>query len=191
MLVEFRDAGAQLDQRIDNQTRLAAGAGALADRLRQARQDGVTVPDSLLITLLVTPTFDPALGTLLEAQSSGRTSVIRNPDLRRLLSSWSGRALDAKEEEQMNLQLVQDELYPALAREVSIAHLMDHGGSWIAGTLSPELRESNTWVPVTPGLINFSKHRAQTSSRNARELSQLKVQLDSIVALIEASSRPR
>lgn len=187
---EFEQNRAPLDERISNHERLAAGQHALAAVLDAADGDSVTVPDSLLITLLVTPTFDPTLGTLEEAQSSGRTRLIRDGGLRRRLRAWQGLWLDAREEEQWSLQLVQDELYPALARDVALNRLMDEGGPWISGTPTETLRASSTTVPVTAALVNFAKQRGVRSNRAARELRTLRAELDSIVVLLGGGVDP-
>ena len=184
LLTEFEQNRPRLDVRIDNHERLAAGQHALAALLDAAGADSATVPDSLLITLFVTPTFDPTLGTLDEAQSSGRTRLIRNDELRRRLRGWQGLWLDAREEEQLSLQLVQDELYPVLARHVRLNRLMDEGGPWINGTPTETLRASSTTVPVTPALLNFAKQRGVRSHRAARELRALRAELDSIVVIL-------
>lgn len=187
---EFEQNRAPLDERISNHERLAAGAHALAALLDAADGDSVTVPDSLLITLVVTPTFDPTLGTLEEAQSSGRTRLIRDGELRRRLRAWQGLWVDAREEEQWSLQLVQDELYPALARDVALNRLMDEGGPWISGTPTETLRASSTTVPVTAALVNFAKQRGVRSNRAARELRTLRAELDSIVVLLGGGVDP-
>ena len=184
LLAEFEANRAPLELRIDNHERLGAGQDAVADLLDARGGSSVPVPDSLLITLLITPTFDPTLGALEEAQSSGLTSLIRNAELRRRLRGWRGRWQDVREEEQLNLRLVQDELYPALARSVSLNALMGLGGPWMAGERTGALRSGSIAVPATPGLINFARQRSIRSRRAARELTDLRAELDSIVALL-------
>ncbi|MDX1396175.1 MAG: hypothetical protein R3195_17475 [Gemmatimonadota bacterium] len=181
LLAEFEANREPLELRIDNHRRLGTGQDELADLLDASSAPSVTVPDSLLITLLITPTFDPTLGALEEAQSSGLTSLIRNPELRRRLRGWRGRWQDVREEEQLNLRLVQDELYPALASHTSLNALMGLGGPWMAGQRTDGLRSGSTTVPVTPALINFARQRAIRSGRAARELADLRAELDSIV----------
>lgn len=189
LLDEFRGNEPQLALRISNHERLSSGSGALAGMLQRAGPELVTVPDSLLITLLITPTFDPTLGTLEEAQNSGRTSLIQNAELRRLLSSWSGQARDVREEEQLSLQLVQREFYPSLGRLVVLADLMAEGGSWVEGTPSERLRSGSTAVPASPPLINFAAQRAQRSRRAALELADLRAHMDAIIKLLEHEVR--
>lgn len=186
LLVEFRENQEQLALRISNHERLAAGSREVARLLQDAGASTVTVPDTLLITLMITPTFDPRLGTLEEAQNAGRTNLIRNSELRAALSSWSGQWRDVSEEEQLSGGLVDREFFPAVGRSVSLAHLMGEGSSWINGEPSQRLAGGATAVPVTPGLINFAGQRAQRSRRAAIELADLQTYLLRVIELLEA-----
>ena len=145
-----------------------------------------TVPDSLILSLFVSPTFDPTLGALAEAQSSGRTGLIRDAELRALLGAWPGLLRDAREEERLAQELVQNGLYTALTGTVNIADLMTEGGAWLAGRPSAALRGSETSLPVTAALANFSRRRHVRNRLAANELAELLTQLGKIVTLLEA-----
>ncbi len=186
LLTEFRSNEEQLALRINNHQRLAANAGALADALAGSGATEATVPDSLLLSLFVSPTFDPTLGTLEEAQNSGRTGLIQNRELRALLGAWPGLLRDAREEERLAQELVQNGLFAALTGTVYIADLMTEGGAWLGGQPSETLRSSETSVPVTPALANFSRRREVRNRLAARELSELQTRLTDIVILLEA-----
>ena len=186
LLVEFRSNEAQLALRISNHQRLATNAAALVAALAGSGASQATVPDSLLLSLFVSPTFDPTLGALEEAQSSGRTGLIRSTDLRALLGGWPGSLRDAQEEERLAQELVQNGLFAALTGTVYVADLMTEGGAWLGGQPSETLRSSETSVPVTPALANFSRRREVRNRLAARELSELQTRLTDIVILLEA-----
>ena len=186
LLTEFRRNEPQLALRISNHQRLAANAEALADALSGSGASQATVPDSLLLSLFVAPTFDPTLGALEEAQSSGGTGLIQNAELRVLLSAWPGLLRDAREEERLAQELVQNGLYSALTATVNVADLMTEGGAWLTGQPSETLHGSERSVPVTPALANFSRRRQVRNGLAAGELTELRVQLGKIVALLQA-----
>ncbi len=186
LLTEFRSNEEQLALRINNHQRLAANAGALADALAGSGATEATVPDSLLLSLFVSPTFDPTLGTLEEAQNSGRTGLIQNRELRALLGAWPGLLRDAREEERLAQEMVQNDLYTVFAGTVYVADLMQEGGAWLAGRPSETLHGSERSVPVTPALANFSRQRWLRNNLAALELSGLLTHLGAIVLLLEA-----
>ncbi len=186
LLTEFRSNEEQLALRINNHQRLAANAGALADALAGSGATEATVPDSLLLSLFVSPTFDPTLGTLEEAQNSGRTGLIQNRELRALLGAWPGLLRDAREEERLAQELVQNDLYTVLAGTVYVADLMQDSGGWVTGGQASEMPGSQRSVPTTPALANFSRQRWLRNNLAALELSGLLTHLGAIVLLLEA-----
>lgn len=183
---EFRDNESRLTVRLANHQQLAAAADELAGRLSSARGRRTAVPDSLLLSLLITPTFDPTLGTLEEAQSSGRTRLIRNAELRARLGAWTGLWRDAREEERLAWELVQDQMYPVIANTTDVSDLMELGGRWLTGQLPEDVGSAEREVSATPALVNYAKHRWVRSRRAVIELSELSEELRRIIELLEA-----
>lgn len=56
-------------------------------------------------------------------------SALRNAELRGLPGAWPGSPRDVREEERLGLELVQVQLFPAIARSVSLADLMPEAGA--------------------------------------------------------------
>ncbi len=186
LLREFRDNERQLELRLENHQRLASAADELARRLSNARGRRTAVPDSLLLALFITPTFDPTLGTLEEAQSSGRTRLIRNAELRGRLGAWTGLWRDAREEEWLAMELVQNQLYPAIASTTDLSDVMERGGAWLAGQLPEDIGAAEREVSPTPALVNYAKNRWIRSRRARDELADLREALVKIIELLEA-----
>lgn len=187
LLEEFRANEAQLDTRIENHRRLANGADELVRVLSLATVEVINVPDTLLFSLFIVPTFDPTLGTLEEARHSGRTRLIRDPGLRSELGAWPGRLRDVREEEQLALELVQDQFFAVIGDRVSLWDLMELGGAWLAGAPAGRL-ESTRPVPPGTALRNYAKMRWVWNRRAAEELASLREDVRRIIALLEAKT---
>ena len=71
--------------------------------------------DFHLANTIFRPTFDPALGVTDELLSSGKLYLIRNRELRKLLTNWSGKYYnELKEEEQAVASFVLENYVPFL-----------------------------------------------------------------------------
>lgn len=67
---------------------------------------GVMVPDSLLFRALLWHTYDPVVGTLNSAISSGRISLIQSDELRTELAIWEDLVRDMKESEEVDYEIM-------------------------------------------------------------------------------------
>lgn len=185
LLEDFRSNEGPLDERIDQHRRMADVADAVLGIVSAADGPAVAVPDSLMASLNPVTTYDATLGTLAEAQSSGRISVIRNQKLRSMLGAWPGRLADALEEQETALFLNLNRLPEVLGDHVSLADLAPATLLFVQGRplgLGAASRE----VPVSPGLENYLEGRSRALNRSAVELLGLRAQIDSIVQLLEA-----
>jgi hypothetical protein len=97
-------------------------------------------PDSVdyLVSLtLLRPTLDPALGVTNELLTSGKLYLIRNDNLRKLLSDWTGKFFnELQEEEQIVANFIQDQYLPFLIENYQLRN------SWI------ELIDLDMWKKV-------------------------------------------
>lgn len=90
-----------------------------------------TVPDANLDTLInamnVRTSFDPYVGTLNELLNSGSISVIKNEELRRLISSWSSYIDEVRQEEDQVDVMLDDYVIPYLIDNAAMADWMNIG----------------------------------------------------------------
>ena len=126
----------QLEFMIDTHRRVVAGLGeilAMQAAAASAGRDRVTVPDSLLFTVLLTPTFDPSLGALRVLIDSGRFALIQDRDLRQSLAGWQERLLDANEYQERNIRFGTDDVWPRIlydARHEEASGLLEVAGAY-------------------------------------------------------------
>ena len=66
----------------------------------------LNVPDSLLFNIVLWHTYDPVVGTLNSAISSGRISLIENEELRSELAIWQDLVKDMKESEEVDYEIL-------------------------------------------------------------------------------------
>ena len=135
-IAEDRD---QLAFMIETHHRVVEGLTEIMEAQASAAAAGrnrVTVPDSLLFTAIVTPTFDPSLGAIHVLLESGRFALIRDPELRQLLGGWQERLVDVNEHKDRDVRFGSDEVWPRLLFDAShedvVGLLRTDGAYWRA-----------------------------------------------------------
>jgi len=184
---EFRSNQEELTARLNLQDRIRSHVGALVSLLNSANADqSVAVPDSLLIALLTTATYNPDRGTVDALVNGGRVWLIRNQDLRRSVAAWPARLENALEFQRTQRDLVNEVMAPAFARSNVV--LEQH---WLAtvqffgGQVSRELRETRTVVPATAELRSVVGHRFQIADLTYNGLLSLQNHEQRLLALVE------
>jgi len=90
-----------------------------------------TVPNANLDTLIYAmndrTSFDPYVGTLNELLNSGSIGVIKNEELRRLISSWSSYLDEVRQEEDQLDIMLDDYVIPYLIDNAAMADWMNLG----------------------------------------------------------------
>jgi len=75
--------------------------------------------DSLVVNMMMLPTFNGQMGTLNMLFASGRIHLIANNELKQRLIAWPGTIEDMTEEEIYGRDFYRFEVYPALAHAVN------------------------------------------------------------------------
>ena len=135
---EYLDNQNQLLSKIsvrNGTNRACAKLIALIDNWKiDPNQDSI---DYLVSQTLLRPTLDPALGVTNELLTSGKLYLIRDDNLRKLLSDWKGKFFnELQEEEQIVASFIQELYLPFLIENYQLRN------SWI------ELIDLDTWKEV-------------------------------------------
>jgi hypothetical protein len=133
LAADFRVNSTQRADRFDDQRRTLGALGHLADLL-EASSDGapVEIPDTLLIALTYSGTYDPTRGTIDALLSSGRLDLVRDAELRRALASWPSDLGDLSEKQEWQREFVDRHARPfLLAAGVSLEGVASSQGSWV------------------------------------------------------------
>jgi hypothetical protein len=139
---EFTENHIDLSSALEVHELVRARSDSLIEYLRQTRfGTSVEVADTVLAAVLITPTYDPALGTLGALLTSGDLSRIRNQRLVALLARWPGAVEDVTEDEQSVVRHVQTQLVPLLGSRVDLAEVQVLRSSVVNG------------VPVRRGVV--------------------------------------
>jgi hypothetical protein len=93
------------------------GISSVQDYIRGGSEEpGADEVQQALSLLFANPTFDPSTATLEVIESSGRGSVLSDPDLRVLIAEWRVHTADALDQ-QLGLQRIRESmLWPALVK---------------------------------------------------------------------------
>ncbi len=79
--------------------------------------------DLELYNTIIRPTFDPSNGVINELINSGKLYLIRDIELKRLLSGWVGSVNELKEEEKVMFDFVTDYYYPFLIKYYQVGNI--------------------------------------------------------------------
>lgn len=115
--------------RVRDQLAEAAGRGPLA------------IPDTIVLSVIGAPTFQPATNTLDAALASGEIDLIQNDEIRRELAQWRTTLADPFESEQEVRRITSDRLEPILSRNVALGPYYDIAVAWDAGAVKGLVRK--------------------------------------------------
>jgi len=189
---EFLQAKAELDQRLALHQRIEGSVRSTLDALRQAHDRGepfVTVGDTALGWAYVPPTTQLALGTLNGLLASARLGLLRDRELRIVLSSLENVLGELTEEETRALAHVQDHLDPVMRRRVDVSPFVNNAliVSLLEGDLTAPGADGETRVPVDLEVIAVFAVRLAIGQHGIDEFPPLQQTIDRILRLIQAS----
>ena len=135
---EYHDNKEQLLSKISVRDRMNTACAKLITLIDNWKID--SNPDSidyLVSQTVLRPTLDPALGVTNELLTSGKLYLIRDDNLRKLLSDWTGKFFnELQEEEQIVANFIQDQYLPFLIESYQLRN------AWI------ELIDLDVWKEV-------------------------------------------
>jgi len=102
-------------------------AGELSKTLGAALKDGsetVSLPDRQIAAIIRTPTFEARMSVFEGLVRSGRIEIIGNRGIVNAMADWEGKLRSTNDEEQRGLRFVNDHLFPALATNNDIQHII-------------------------------------------------------------------
>jgi len=192
LAADFTENEKFLSERLDDHRRILRQLQRL-DEYLDSKEDGavVPVPDTLLVALFVTPTYDPVRGTVDALLTSGRLGVIRDADLRQALSGWSAQVLDADEEEKTDQRaLLTDVLFPFfLQSEIPLRDLMATSSDWFFRSVPEAVSGQTTTLRVSAGLKSVVALRLSNAGRIVLELDMLTEYQDGLLSQLRGANR--
>lgn len=130
----------------------------VSETLGAALKDGsetVLLPDWQIAAIIRTPTFEARMSVFEGLVRSGRVEIVENRDIVRAIANWEGRLRSTNDEEQRGLRFVHDQLFPALATNNDIQHIL------LKGRVDPNSIDTSrvTEIHVDPLLANLAAQR--------------------------------
>jgi hypothetical protein len=185
LLADFEASRPELETRLDGARRIA-GSSALFRDLIAAVPEGqvVRVPDSVVIAVLGTPTYEPSTNTLDAALSSGEIELIRNDEIRQRLAEWRRTLVDTYEDENAVKDVVIRQLVPLLAREVRLGSYYDRVLPWFFADPDLDLT-GDAKIRASSELEGILALRLFFADFSAQGLSALLESLDGLSSLLE------
>lgn len=184
LLFEFRSVRPDLVTRVSTARRLRHNSVILRDQMAEAAGAGpVEVPDSILMSVIGGPTFQPAINTLDAALASGKIELILDNELRNHLAQWRTILADTYESEKEVRAIATARIGPLIARDVALGWYFDNAVSMDAG---PFETQGSAKLTPTLELSGAIAARAFYGQFAAEGLASLLSVLDTIVSLIEA-----
>jgi hypothetical protein len=197
LLEDFAASRPGLESRVQLARRMATGNAALLDLLDPA-VGGPTaaVPDSLVLAVLGSPTYEPVMNSLDAALASGEIELLQNRELRANLADWRRRLADSTEDELEARRITNEHLVPLLARSLDLAPYFEAVLPWSGGDpYGPgQIIEGRTAlslpggvvVPVSTELSGALALRHFFVEFSAADLTELLTLLDQTVELLRA-----
>ena len=175
---EYLDNKEQLQSKIEVRNRMNSSAFALLEYKNKASYDiDIDSFNLLLVQTLFRPTFDPALGVTNELIHAGKLYLIKNDDLRKSVSDWSGKYYnELEEEEQVVFDFIRYEYHPFLVDKYTLRNVYS------------QIKNSNICEDVhlaeTEGSIMYTLNMGNKEVYNANKLLSESDFEDLLVTLI-------
>ncbi len=188
---EFLENQVRLAERLANQRKIRGHLQRL-DELLDASEEGsvVSIPDTLLVPLSITPTYDPVRGTVDALLASGRIGIVRDGELRSALAGWPDELLDAAADQSDQMVLLTDVVYPFLLEsEIPWRDLMVQSNDWFFGRLTADDKLRTTPVRVSAGLKSVVAIRLNNAGRIVLKLDALDEYQAGLLELIQGADR--
>jgi len=129
----------------------------VSETLSTALKDGletVLLSDRQIAEIIRTPTFEARMSVFNGLIRSGRVEIIENRGIVKAIAEWEGRLRSTNDEEQRGLRFVNDQLFPALAANNNIQHIV-----LIQVDPNPVDPSRVTEIHVDPLLANLAAQR--------------------------------
>lgn len=185
LLAGFEASRPDLIVRLDGARRMAAGNAAFRDLVGVG--DGpvlASVPDSFVLAVIGSPTYDATTNALDAAVASGQIEIIRNEAIRAELANWRRSLADTREDELLVRQITTEQVVPLLSREMDLGGYYDRLLPWFYGETAGEITGTAS-VRRSTELSGALAQRNFYVSFSATDLEELLALLDRLVALIE------
>jgi hypothetical protein len=143
----------------------------------------VSVPDSVLGRVLVTPSYEASLASLESLLASGQLNLIHSPRLRAGLAAFPAQLRDARDEELQARQQLTSHLRPLLSASTSLIRAELVGADWIIGErdeMPDHILETSRPVETSSVLVNAIAARATLAFNAYAALRQLEVRMREI-----------
>ncbi len=133
ILADFQATRPDLVKRLATARRFRHNSVVLRDQLAEAAGRGpLVIPDTIVLSVIGGPTFQPATNTLDAALASGEIDLIQNDEIRRGLAQWRATLADTFESEQEVRRITSDRVEPILSRDVALGPYYDIVVAWDA-----------------------------------------------------------
>ena len=191
LLADFRSSRAELETRLGLSRRMATANALFTERVDAHRGSGpLTVPDSLVLSVLGGPTYEPSMNALDAAVASGEIVLLANPDIREELATWRRALLDTAEDEQEVRRITDEQVIPLLAGSLRVAPYMRNVLAWSFGQPSEGMTGQAT-LSASPELAGVLALRQFFIEFSADDPEGLLGSLDRTERLLEAELRDR
>ncbi len=189
---EFLQAKAELDERLGLHQRIENSIRSTLIVLEQAHRRGqaaVSMPDTALAWAYVPPTTQLSLGTLSGLTDSGRLGLLRDRQLRIVLSSLETVLGELTEEETRAQGHVHNHLDPVVRRRIDISPFVSNEiiVALLAGDHNGPEFARETRLPVDTEMIGVFAVRLAVVQHLIDEFPPVFVTVDSILRHIESS----
>lgn len=194
LLTEFEASRPGLQNRLELARRMAAGTGRFLDLVEgETFPVTVTMPDSLVLSVLGGPTFEPATNSLDAALASGEIEIIRSNELRSELAQWNRALLDTGEDEREVRRITNEQVVPLLSQVADLrpyfARVLAWSGGdpYAAGRLIPNSPSGLTGdapIEITSELVGALSLRGFFVDFSAADLEELDGSLERLLTLL-------
>ncbi len=188
LLDDFRASRPELVFRLELARRIADGVELFLTATEdfQSHQP-VPMPESAILSVLGTPTYEPATSTLDAALASGDLERVGSDAIRRELAEWRRILADVQEDEVEAKRVTNEQLVPALGRSLDLGPLYPKIMPWTTAGGSGARVTGEPTVPlqVTTEIRSSVALRFFVVLFVAEGLEQLLASMDRLVALLE------
>lgn len=130
--------------------RMAEGTADFLELTRDHRDSElINVPDSVVLSVLGGPTYEPATNTLDSAIASGEIELLNDDELRSELANWRRILADTGEDEREVRRITNEQLVPLLSRSLDLRPYFEALLPWSGGD------------PFAPGRLIGSHSRTE------------------------------
>ena len=184
LLSDFETSRPELAVRLDGARRMARGNLALRDAVaKSGAMQRVSIADSLILSVISGPTYEPATNTLDAALASGQIDAIRSDAIQAELANWSRLLVDTREDELLVREITTDQVVPLLAEQVELSTFYDRMLPWFFGEGAGSA-STHTEVQASSALVGLLSQRGFYMDFAASDLAAMSASLDRLIELI-------